>query len=297
MDGFPYFIVDVFAEHKYSGNQLAVILDAEGLDGVQMQQIAQEMHFSETTFLINREVRDGGYDVRIFTSKREVPFAGHPTLGTAFVINQNMEGGQANRITLNLPVGLIPVDFDFDPAVNDVPCLWMTQAPPVFGGELTTTEVAPTINLSEENIDSRYPIQIVSTGLPFIIIPVTSLKALRQAHVDREKYFALVDNLEAQALFLFCPETYNPENQLSVRMFADAFGIFEDPATGSGCGCLAAYLVKYRYFGEDAIDVRVEQGMEIHRPSLLFLRSSNESGDITVRVGGHVVMVAKGTLL
>ena len=201
MDRLPFFIVDVFAETKYSGNQLTVFLDANTIESDQMQSIASEMHFSETTFVPTRELREGGYDVRIFTPNEEVTFAGHPTLGTAYIINRELENGLANHITLNLPVGTIPVDFDRRD--NKIQCVWMTQAPPCFGKDFTAAEIAPVINLTEDEIDRRFPIQIVSTGLPFILIPVTSLKALKRAQVNREQYFALIANIDAKPCISF----------------------------------------------------------------------------------------------
>jgi len=146
-------------------------------------------------------------------------------------------------------------------------------------------------------MDNRFPIQDVSTGIPFIIVPLKTLEALKQTRIARDKYFELIENTQAKAILIFCPETYNQENDLNVRVFADYYGVPEDPATGSANGCLAGYLVKHRYYGKDRINIRVEQGYEMGRPSLLLLKAEGKEGRIDVYVGGKVVMIAKGELV
>jgi trans-2,3-dihydro-3-hydroxyanthranilate isomerase len=131
----------------------------------------------------------------------------------------------------------------------------------------------------------------------FIIVPLKTLDAIRRTKIARDKYFKLIEDRQAKAILVFCPETYSQENDLNVRVFVDYFGIPEDPATGSGNGCLAGYLVKNRYFGKDQIDIQAEQGYEIGRPSLLYLRAEDKDGEIDVSVGGKVVMIAKGKLV
>lgn len=289
-----FYIVDVFAEEKYAGNQLAVIRDVSDLPDKTFQLLAKEMNYSETTFIMNEEERDGGYDVRIFTPAEEIPFAGHPTLGTAFVIQQEVIGKPVDKVILNLGVGQIPVTFTYANEKPDI--LWMKQRPPQFTKTHDPQTLAEVLSLSEEDLDERFPIQEVSTGLPFIIAPLKSLKAIKRASVVKEKLFALVKDLESKALLVFCPETYSSENNLNVRVFVDYYGIPEDPATGSANGCLAGYLVKHKYFGEGKIDIRVEQGYEIQRPSILYLRSEEKEAEIDVFVGGKVEMVAIGEI-
>jgi trans-2,3-dihydro-3-hydroxyanthranilate isomerase len=290
-----FYIVDVFAEQKYAGNQLAVFKDARGLSDAEMQQIAKEMHFSETTFILSEEKRDDGYDVRIFTPEYEIPFAGHPTLGTAYVIQEEIIKEPVEQVALNLKVGQIPVSFKY--SGKDVEIMWMKQKAPEFSRIFGLETISNILNLDQKEIDDRWPIQEVSTGTPFIIVPLRSLNAVKQARIDRDKYFDLIKDTEAKAILVFCPETYAKENQLNVRVFADYFGVPEDPATGSANGCLAGYLVKYRYFGKDQIDVRVEQGYEIGRPSLLFLKAEEKKDKIDVLVGGKAIMIAKGEFI
>ena len=283
-----FHIVDVFAETKYAGNQLAVFRGAGELSGVEMQRIAREINFSETTFILSDEPNKGGFEVRIFTPREEVPFAGHPTLGTAYIINQAILQDKANEVVLNLKVGQIPVRFS-----PDGYC-WMKQIQPVFGPTHEAGILADVLGLNVHDLDERFPVEEVSTGLPFFIVPLKTIAALRQAKVDQGKYFELIKNTLAKGILIFCPETHEAGNDLSVRVFVDYYGVPEDPATGSGNGCLAGYLVKQRYFGQERINIRSEQGYEIGRPSLLLLKAEGSGGKIDIAVGGKCVVVAKG---
>jgi len=287
-----FYIVDVFAEQKYAGNQLAVFRDTKGLSDAEMQEIAKEMHFSETTFILSEERRNGGYDVRIFTPEHEIPFAGHPTLGTAYVIQQEIIKEPVETVVLNLKVGQIPVTFKYSGEQIDI--LWMKQINPTFGVVFDPLSLSQVLRIDEGEIDIRFPIQEVSTGTPFIMVPLKSLNGVKQAEVDKTKYFSLIKNIDAKAILVFCRQTLSEDNDLHVRVFVDYYGIPEDPATGSANGCLGGYLVKHRYFGNDYIDIRVEQGYEIGRPSLLFLKAEKKEGKIDVLVGGKAIMIAKG---
>ncbi|KJH70539.1 PhzF family phenazine biosynthesis protein [Aliterella atlantica] len=287
-----FYIVDVFAQAKYNGNQLAVVTNANTLADEQMQRIAREINYSETTFIVSNEIRENGYDVRIFTPAQEIPFAGHPTLGTAYIIQKAIISQPVETINLNLKVGQIPVNLHY--YNGDVELLWMQQKAPTFHKKLAADAIAPILNLNLEDIDTNFPIQEVSTGLPFIIVPLKKLAAVKQIKVNKELYFNLVNTTEAKSILVFCPETYKLENNLNVRVFCDYLGVPEDPATGSANGCLAGYLVEYSYFGTDTIDICVEQGYEIGRDSLLLLKAQKKDSEIQVFVGGKVIMVAKG---
>ncbi|WP_293124839.1 PhzF family phenazine biosynthesis protein [Microcoleus sp. bin38.metabat.b11b12b14.051] len=292
-----FYIVDVFAESKYAGNQLAVFCGAgvAELSEAEMLLIAKEINYSETTFIRSPFLQNNGYDVRIFTPKKELPFAGHPTLGTAFVLQQEIIGQKVDRVILNLAVGQIPVTFNYRNESADI--LWMRQNPPTFGQVLSAESLATVLNLELDEIDSRFPSQEVSTGVPFIIVPLKTLASLKKAKVNLDKYFELIKTTEAKEILIFCPETYSDINDLNVRVFAHSLGIPEDPATGSANGCLAGYLVEYTYCGESEIDVRVEQGYEIGRPSLLLLKAERNQEEIEILVGGKVLMVAKGEFI
>ncbi|MEB3886122.1 PhzF family phenazine biosynthesis protein [Lyngbya sp. CCY1209] len=292
-----FYIVDVFAEAKYAGNQLAVFL-GEGtasLSDEEMLEIAREINYSETTFIRSENLEDGGYDVRIFTPSKELPFAGHPTLGTAYIIQQEIIKKAVDRITLNLGVGQIPVTWSDTETEEEL--LWMRQNPPEFYHSFDRDAIAPVLGLEIEDFDDRFPIQEVSTGVPFIITPLKTQAALRKAKVNLDAYYQFIKTANAKEIFLFCPEAYDPEHQFSARMFAPALGIPEDPATGSANGCFAGYLAHYNYFGSDRVEVQVEQGYEIDRPSLLFLKAQKNGDKIEVMVGGKVVAIARGEWL
>jgi trans-2,3-dihydro-3-hydroxyanthranilate isomerase len=283
-----FYIVDVFAEEKYAGNQLAVVRGGAGLPDETLQKIALEMNYSETTFVLSEEETEGGYDVRIFTPGDEIPFAGHPTLGTAYVIQYEILAGPVESITLKLKAGEIPVTF------GEV--LWMRQLPPTFGATLDSALIAPTLNLEMADLDDRSPVQEVSTGLPALIVPLRDLDALQRCKVDWERHTEVAG--PGKNLYVFCPESHDDgPGDLSARMFANDPGVPEDPATGSAAGCLAAYLLGHAYLGTDSIDVRVEQGYEIGRPSVLYLQAARDGDQTTVHVGGKVQMVARGELV
>ena len=308
-----FYIVDVFAETKYTGNQLAVFTgeNVANLSPDEMLQIAREINYSETTFIISDKPQNGGYDVRIFTPAKELPFAGHPTLGTAYIIQQEIIKNSVERVILNLKVGQIPVNWETTKDLGEV--LWMKQNPPTFHQKYDAESLAAVLNLESGDIDSRFPIQEVSTGIPFIIVPLKTHQALKKSQVNLDKLLSInprnqvfskqprnqvfsknLVSKNAKEILIFCPETNNSGNDLSVRMFAPALGITEDPATGSANGCLAGYLVEHNYFAKGKIEVKVEQGYEINRPSLLLLKAEKRGEEIEVFVGGKVVMVAKG---
>jgi trans-2,3-dihydro-3-hydroxyanthranilate isomerase len=287
-----FYIVDVFAESRYSGNQLAVFRDCAKLSTEAMQRIAQEMHYSETTFITSEEPQNGGYDVRVFTPAYELPFAGHPTLGTAFIVQSQILSQPAERIVLNMKVGQIPVTFSYRKGNPDI--LWMRQKPPTFGKTFGRGRIAKILGLKVSDFNPRFPIMLVSTGVPFVIVPLRTLKAVRGIKLELAALRKLLHETESTVILVFSPETYSKENDLNVRVLGVPEVIPEDPATGSGNGCLAAYLVKQRYFGTDKIDIKVEQGYEINRRSLLLLRARQTTDEIEVSVGGRVQFIAKG---
>jgi trans-2,3-dihydro-3-hydroxyanthranilate isomerase len=260
-----------------------------------MQLIANEMGYSESSFITSDARHSGEYHVRIFTPKKELPFAGHPVLGTAYVIRREIMPRSADLINLNLKAGQVQVTIDGTDSNSEI--FWMKQMQPEFGRTLEFDFASQLLGLDISELDTRYPVQEVSTGLPDVIVPIKTLTSLKRAKIAKEKYPEFVRRTGGEGLVVFSAETYEPRNQLNVRVFADCHGIPEDPATGSGNRCLAAYLVRNRYFGGTSVDIRVEQGYEIGRPSLLFLRSELGQGTIDVHVGGRVILVAEGHLL
>lgn len=291
---YPFYIVDVFAVDQYTGNQLAVFTNAEQLSDHKMQEIAKEINFSETTFVDASPETENCYNVRIFTPKQELPFAGHPTLGTAYIIRESVISQQEkinlNQITLNLKAGKIPVKWENTPQGEEV--LWMQQNQPQFGQTISPETMASVLNISPEAIHPNFPIQEVSTGVYFLIVPVASLETLKNIKVNLDAYYQLINSLQAKSILVFSPETYGSENDLCVRVFADYLGIPEDPATGSANGCLAGYLVENNVLpsGGETLQVRVEQGYEINRPSLLLLKANQNK----IEVGGQVKTIAHG---
>lgn len=286
-----FWIADVFTERKYAGNQLAVVEAPATLSGAEMQQLAREFNFAESTFITGGNAT-AGYDVRIFTPAHEVQFAGHPTLGTAHIIRNELKGAGPSGVTLNLGVGPVPVTWS-----ADSPVAWMRQIEPEFGKTLATADLAPVLGLEPGDFDARFPIEEVSTGLAHIIVPLRDLAALKRARVARDRYFALIEGAFAKNILVFCPEPHEAGNDIATRMFADYLGIPEDPATGSGNGCLAGYLVRHRYFGGAEINLRSEQGYEVGRPSLLHLKAREDGGCIAISVGGGAVTIARGELM
>ena len=193
---------------------------------------------------------------------------------------------------LNLKVGQIPVSFEKD---GDQETLWMEQVSPVFGEVFATSQLAKVLHLKEEDFDTRFPIQEVSTGLPFIIVPLKTLDAAKRATVNVSFLREMAGEVRG-GILVFCSQAIRGDTDLHVRVFVDLLGIPEDPATGSGNGCLAGYLLHYRYFGTDEVAATVEQGIELGRPSLLLLKA-HKSGDLMqVEVGGRVFLVAEGKL-
>ena len=307
----PFYIVDVFAEKKYEGNQLAVFEHDDSLNAETMQVIAKEIGFAETTFVnthneawhastaesSGRGTHD--FDVRIFTTECEIPFAGHPTLGTAFVIQQQILQKSVSQVVLNLGVGKIPVDF-----VGDK--LWMQQINPTFGKAYPADELANVLGIDEQDIISDFPILGVSTGLAFLIIPVKSLSVIQKIKPNVDKFIAFLRKHQlyktnnplgkSMNLFVFTNETYSPENQLNGRMFMVEDEILkEDSATGSANGCLLGYLLKTDFLGNNPVKINVEQGYEIPRKSILYHDGHKISDtQLSVRIGGKVQWVSKG---
>lgn len=274
-------IVDVFAREQYAGNQLAVVTNADGLAPETMQAVAAEFGFSETTFVTGTAGPDG-WPVRIFTPTAEVPFAGHPTLGTAAVLQAEHDH---TEIRLDLAAGSVPV------AARDG-WLWMDQPDPAFGPRLSGDRLAAVLGLGPGAVDESRPVQVVSTGLPTIVVPLTGRAALERIAVDRAAYDAVTADRDADLVLAVAPEPRDDAHDYAVRLFAPGLGVDEDPATGSANGCLAAYLARQT---DQPVQARVEQGYELGRPSLLGIEASVDP--VRVRVGGNVVPVARGELV
>ncbi|OGI40058.1 MAG: hypothetical protein A2140_03710 [Candidatus Muproteobacteria bacterium RBG_16_62_13] len=291
----PFYIVDVFAERPYTGNQLAVILDADGLTDETMQQVAAEMNYSETTFVTSAPERDGGFRVRIFTPARELAFAGHPILGTAWVVHHHLAPNATGPVRLNITAGQISVAFESSADHRDV--VWFLAPPVLLGPTCAREPIAAALGISAADIETKAPVQQLSAGTSAMIVPLRSRNALRRSRLDLEAFAPLASEGFPPLVYLFCPETHDPENDFSARFFFEAHGVREDPATGNGAAFLAAYLLEHRVFPGTALSLRIEQGYEIRRPSLVLLRARMVGRSREVSVGGHVIPIAQGDLL
>ncbi|HMK31605.1 MAG TPA: PhzF family phenazine biosynthesis protein [Terriglobales bacterium] len=294
MPRFPFVQVDVFTSRPFEGNQLAVFTDAAGLTADQMQAIAREMNFSETTFVIPAADRAPGsaeeHRVRIFTVAEELPFAGHPTLGTAAVLH-GISGG--NVIWLDLKAGKIPVQFEPPTNGNGTAFGEMRQPDPEFGSIHSRNDVARILGLSPEGIRGDLPIQTVSTGLPFVIVPLSTLRLIQGLHIDFVQAAAYLERTDGKFFYFVSRETVDPQARLHARMI---FYNGEDPATGSAAGDCIAWMVAHGV-ARPGERVLIEQGLEMRRPSQIFVRGDKE-GDriVNIRVGGHTIEVARGEL-
>jgi trans-2,3-dihydro-3-hydroxyanthranilate isomerase len=289
-----FYIVDVFAERPYSGNQLAVVVGEGILPDETMQQIAAETNYSETTFVTPEPEPDGGYRVRIFTPAREIAFAGHPILGTAWVIRHHVLPGASGPVRLNLALGQVPVTFELSAEGKEV--AWFLAPPVALGKTCAPERIAAALGVSPQDIDAGHPVQQFSAGTSAMIVPLRSLDALRRSRLDLDAYAALAAEGFPSLVYLFCRQTRDPRNDLSARFFFEAHGVREDPATGNGAAFLGAYLLEHRFFPESDISVRIEQGHEVRRPSLVMLRARAVAGSREVSVGGYVIPTVRGEL-
>jgi trans-2,3-dihydro-3-hydroxyanthranilate isomerase len=286
-------IVDVFTERACAGNQLAVVLGARGLSARQMQAFAREMNFAETSFVMSEQKVAGAWPVRIYTPAVELPFAGHPVLGTAHVIRQALLGGKSERVTLELAAGRVPVVMERSARIERY---WMRQLRARFGARLPRRAVAAALGLGAAELEAEYPALEVSTGLAHLIVPVRTRQALARIEVDRARLAQLLAPIEAKAVLCFAKSARESAHDYTVRVFVPELGVAEDAATGSGNGCFAAWLLETRYHGDDAVEVSCEQGAPLGRPSLLHLKAMRTTQGIDVRVGGSVVDVARGVI-
>jgi trans-2,3-dihydro-3-hydroxyanthranilate isomerase len=292
--------LDVFTRKPLAGNPLAVFSDARGLNGEEMQALAREMNLSETTFILPREaeVEDKeGKRVRIFTVEEELPFAGHPTLGTALYLH-NAESPDANEVILDLKVGKIPVRFrpdstkTSDRVAGDV-FGEMRQRDPEFGPVLPRDKVASALGCDVDGIASEWPCQVVSTGLPFAMVPIRNAKVFAALKPDLLRGGALLEGTGARFFYFICPRESRDPLEVGARMF---FYGGEDPATGSAAGCAVSWMVRHE-LGKSDERILIHQGVEAGRPSEIFVRAAREGDRVTnVRVGGYAYEVLRGTV-
>jgi trans-2,3-dihydro-3-hydroxyanthranilate isomerase len=286
---FAFVQLDVFTDQPLEGNQLAVFTDARGLSDVEMQKLARETNLCETTFILPRdkevEQREG-VKVRIFTVNEELPFAGHPTLGTAWYLRQHSLAGE---IVLDLKVGKVPVRFEHrgKKLFGE-----MQQVDPKFGASHAHAEVAKVLGIPVSELDENLPIQSVSTGMWFTVVPFRSLATLQGLSIGWNQLAPYLKGIGDNSFFYFVSrETVHRNATLHARMI---FYNGEDPATGSAAGCCTAWAVRNNVL-ESGVQGLIEQGMETRRPSSIYIRADRQGDIVTnVRVGGHVVQVIDG---
>lgn len=283
--------LDVFTDRALAGNALAVCLDGRGLTTEQMQDIARETNLSETTFVLPGDQtaeRQNAVRVRIFTTQEELPFAGHPTLGTAFAL-RGASGSPAVRLQLN--IGTVPVSFEDPPgkpAFGE-----MTQMEPEFVAQHDREAVANVLGLPVSDFDPDLPIETVSTGVPFTVTPIRKLAVLQTLRIDPARTSQYLAQSGGKFFYFVCRETGDPGIRLHARML---FYGGEDPATGSAAGCATAWMVAHGVSQPDE-RVLIEQGVEMKRPSRIFVRASkSDNRVVNVRVGGNVVEVMRGQM-
>ena len=285
---------DVFSSRPLEGNSLAVFLDGRGLTDAEMQSIAKEMNLSETTFVLPRDAaieRERGVRVRIFTVQEELPFAGHPTLGTAFALRGRGDTKKtgAVQIVLELNVGKVPVTFEDNagaPAFGE-----MTQIDPTFGMQHEREAIAQATGLRIEDFDNSLPIETVSTGLPYTVTPLKSLAVMRNLQINLKRATEYLVRTGGRFFYFVTREAVAHDARLHARML---FYNGEDPATGSAAGCTAAWMVAHGVAQPDE-RVLIEQGVEMNRPSRIFVRASrSDNRVVNVRVGGHAIEIMRG---
>ena len=280
----PFYIVDVFAEKKYAGNQLAVFSGAGALTDKQMQEIAREINFAESTFITEIDAEKKSATIRIFTPEHEMKFAGHPIIGTSWVLMKTIFDNQPEKITLSVPIGEIPVNQSGD-------LVWLQAAQPEFLDTFSAEDFESFSNLSTADFDDVFPIQEITTGSAFVIVPVKSKNVLENLVLDKSKMAEwLRKNCKTnhRALYFFCLE----ETKLSSRMLCiENNQLIEDAATGSASTCLQAFLLKYN---APEIQMINHQGDFINRPSQIYFDGKLIDNHFEIKIGGKSQFIAKG---
>jgi trans-2,3-dihydro-3-hydroxyanthranilate isomerase len=289
--GRKFYQVDVFTDRVFGGNPLAVFPESGDLEEADHLQIAREMNLSETTFVYPPKNPKADFRIRIFTPGKEIPFAGHPTLGTAHILWETGEiASTSDSVVLEMGAGLIRV-------TKRQKYLFMEQPLPTFDDTVKAVDrVAEALSIDPVDIDSHFPLQIVSTGFPALYVPLKNLKVVQNVELNLA---ALRDILESiHMIYVFTVDTLEYTSTIHSRAFAPFIGIPEDPATGSAAGALGAYLVRHQVIENlDSSKIVIEQGFEMNRPSFIQVNVGKSGGDIaSIQVGGQAITVLEGNL-
>jgi trans-2,3-dihydro-3-hydroxyanthranilate isomerase len=298
-----YSLVDVFTNRPFGGNQLAVFPDARGLTAETMQALAKELNLSECAFVFPAQDAACDYRVRIFTPAVELPMAGHPTVGTAFVlVNEGIIQLAQPETTLNFEEGVGVVPVTLFAREGQLQLIQMRQPLPTFGPLFHDREaIAHLLSLDLSLLDATLPLEVVSCGVPFLFVPVKSLEAIRVIRFRLDVWERVLRDFAAPHVFVFTREVVFPDSTVHSRMFAPAMGIAEDPATGAASGPLGCYLVRHRVVqsgGAGSSQMVSEQGFEIGRPSLVQVKIETDGQRITdVSIGGQCYFIGKGWII
>ena len=300
MKQYEFHLVDVFTDRQFAGNQLAVLPDARGLDAATMQKLAREFNFSESTFVLPAKHPNNDFHVRIFTPTEELPMAGHPTVGTAYVLARKKlieQSDEAVTVKFEEGIGVIPVTLTFRESQPDM--ITMQQPLPEFGPEFSDRKIiAEILSLQVGDLVDNLPVVVVSCGVPFLYVPIRNLKAMKSIRYRPELAEKHLNDLATKMIFAFAVDPETAEGTVHSRMFEPAMGIGEDPATGAASGPLGCYLVHYGVLPA-ARDTKIvsEQGFEIGRPSIIRIEIDQDDHDIkVVRVGGRCAYLGGGVL-
>jgi trans-2,3-dihydro-3-hydroxyanthranilate isomerase len=282
----PFYQVDVFTDHIFGGNPLAVFTSGSDFKEEDLQKVAREMNLSETTFVYPASTDEADFDVRIFTPTREIPFAGHPTLGTAYVLRK-YGGVTENPLRLNFKAGIISVWEEKGKS-------FMQHPPAEILHELHRSErIAHALGLTLNDLDEKLPVQVVSTGFPALIVPIISINKINKISIHPSILNEVLEPLGIHLIYPFCRETIGWGNTVHARAFAPGLGIPEDPATGSVAGAMGAYWASLS--SDDEISMVIEQGYEMQRPSLIYVEVSKQEIQ-KIRVGGQCQSVFNGCM-
>ena len=296
-----YFTCDVFTDKRFGGNQLAVFPDATKIPEHLLHSIAREFNYSETTFVYPPENSEHTRRVRIFTPAGEIPFAGHPTIGTAFVLAKSGAlslTGEETAVTFEEGVGNVPVKILMHNGTPSFAQLTAAQPPEIIDAALDVKNIAGFLGIHAQDIDvQNFAIQYVSVGLPFLFVPLNDLSVMQRIKIDIQKMESTLHHAQTKDIYVFTRDCEQPDSHFHVRMFAPLQGIPEDPATGSAAAAFAGYLAMKDPTQSGLLKWKVEQGFEMGRPSLLYLEAEKKNGDVyTLRVGGNSVMVNEGEM-
>jgi trans-2,3-dihydro-3-hydroxyanthranilate isomerase len=295
-----YHLVDVFTDRAFGGNPLAVFTNGRGIQPELMQSIAKELNLSETTYVLPPENPENDYRVRIFTPGAELPMAGHPTIGTSFILAREHMiklRGEETTIKLEEGVGTISVQLNFKDGQADL--IWMQQPLPRFGPRFDDAAlIAEMLSIAPEAIETRWPIEVVSCGVPFLFVPLKDLAAIRATRLRLDVWEKNLRPTGVSEVFVFTKETEFEGSSVHSRMFAPGLGITEDPATGGASGPLGCYLVRHEVFpATQKAEFTSEQGIEMGRPSIIKIVIEQDAGEISrVTVGGQCRFMGEGYL-